>query len=220
MDAGVKVLPPLVNGDHLDQVSFHERYEAMPDVRAELIGGIVYVSSPMKRPHGRAGVLLSRWLGEYEEATPGTEAHAGTTDILGTDSEPEPDGSLIILPECGGQTWEDENGYLNGAPEWVGEIADSTESIDLHSKLRDYERAGVHEYMVAALHAERVFWFMRRRGKFKERTSEKDGIIRSEIFPGLWMPPAAFLARDAKRLMAVLRQSVVAGARVVRCAVG
>jgi hypothetical protein len=40
-------LPPLVNGDHLDQKTFHERYEAMPpDVRAELIGGIVYMSSP------------------------------------------------------------------------------------------------------------------------------------------------------------------------------
>ncbi|HEV3022540.1 MAG TPA: Uma2 family endonuclease [Pirellulales bacterium] len=208
MVASVKILPPLANGDHLDQTTFHERYEAMPDVRAELIGGIVYVSSPMKRPHGRSGILLSRWLGEYEEATPGSEAHAGATDILGPDSEPEPDGSLIILPEYGGQTWEDERGYLNGAPEWVGEISDSTESIDLHSKMRDYERAGVREYMVVALHAERVFWFTRRRGKFKERTAGREGVIRSEVFPGLWIEPAAFLRRDAKRLMAVLREGL------------
>jgi hypothetical protein len=41
-------LPPLVNGDHLDQPTFHERHEAMPDVRAELIGGFVYMSSPQK----------------------------------------------------------------------------------------------------------------------------------------------------------------------------
>src|SRR5713226_7672880 len=82
-----KTLPALENGDHLDQKTFHERYEAMPDVRAELIGGIVYLSSPMKRPHGRYGILLSRWLGEYEEATPGTEALAGATHLLGPESE-------------------------------------------------------------------------------------------------------------------------------------
>src|SRR5437016_258033 len=87
-----ETLPPLENGDHIDQRTFHERYEAMPEVRAELIGGIVYISSPMKRPHGRHGILLSGWLGEYEDATPGTEALAGATEILGPESEPEPDG--------------------------------------------------------------------------------------------------------------------------------
>src|ERR1700677_813817 len=101
-----KVLPLLKDGDHLDQKTFHARYEVMPGVRAQLIGGIVYMSSPMKRPHGRYGVLLARWLDEYEEATPGTEALAGATNILGPKSEPEPDGCLIILPEYGGQTWE------------------------------------------------------------------------------------------------------------------
>jgi hypothetical protein len=42
-----RTLPPLANGDHLDQRTFHARYEAMPeDFRAELIGGIVYMTSP------------------------------------------------------------------------------------------------------------------------------------------------------------------------------
>jgi hypothetical protein len=37
-------LPPLVHGQHLDQPTFHERYEAMsPDTRAELVGGVVYM---------------------------------------------------------------------------------------------------------------------------------------------------------------------------------
>jgi hypothetical protein len=203
-----KTLPPLENGDHLDQKTFHERYEAMPGVRAELIGGIVYISSPMKRPHGRPGILLSRWLDEYEDATPGTEALAGATEILGPESEPEPDGSLLILPECGGQTWEDDRGYLNGAPEWVGEISYSTESIDLNSKLVDYEKAGVREYMVAALRSKRVYWFIRRRGKLKELAADVDGVFRSEVFPGLWLEPAAFLNRDRKRLLSVLRQGL------------
>jgi hypothetical protein len=42
-----KRLLPLENGDHLDQPTFHARYQAMPEhCRAELIGGIVYMPSP------------------------------------------------------------------------------------------------------------------------------------------------------------------------------
>jgi Uma2 family endonuclease len=203
-----RTLPPLENGDHLDQKAFHERYEAMPGIRAELIGGIVYISSPMRTPHGRLNILLSSWLGEYEEATPGTEALARATDILGPQSEPEPDGTLLILPECGGQTWEDEDGHINGAPEWVGEISHSPESIDMSGKFLDYERAGVREYMVAALRSKKVFWFIRRRGKFKGLAASAGGVFRSAVFPGLWLDPAAFLNRDRKRVLSVLHQGL------------
>jgi Uma2 family endonuclease len=202
-------LPPLQNGDHLDQKTFHERYEAMPrHVRAELIGGIVFLASPMKGQHGRHGIRLSQWLAGYEDATSGTQALEGATGILGPKSEPQPDGCLLILPECGGQTWEDKDGYINGAPEWVGEISDSTESIDLGRKKSDYEKAGVREYLVVAVRTRQVFWFARRRGKFKEMPPDADGILRSEVFPGLWLDPAAFLNRDGKRLLAVLRQGL------------
>src|SRR5205085_1620629 len=122
-------LPPLHNGDRLDQKTFHARYRAMPaHTRAELIGGIVYMASPMRRRHGRYGTRMIHWLGEYEMTTPGTEVLDSATNILGPHSEPEPDGCLIILPEHGGQTWEDEDGYLHGAPEFIGEISHASES--------------------------------------------------------------------------------------------
>lgn len=203
------VLPPLENGDRLDQKTFHARYEAMAeDVRAELIGGIVYMASPMKRRHGRYGASFIRWLTEYEEATPGTEVLDGATSILGPESQPEPDGSLIILPECGGQTWEDDDGYLNGAPEFVGEIGHASESIDLHGKKADYEKAGVREYVVVALRQSEIFWFVRRKGKFRAKPADRDGIWRSEVFPGLWLDGAALLRRDRPRVLTVLRQGL------------
>ena len=38
-------IPPLEQGDHLDQKTFHARYEAMPEhVRAELVQGVVYMT--------------------------------------------------------------------------------------------------------------------------------------------------------------------------------
>jgi hypothetical protein len=200
--------PALENGDRLDQKTFHQRYEAMPEhVRAELIGGIVYMASPQKLPHGRAHGLLVRWLGAYEEETPGTEMLITPTDILGPESEPEPDGCLRILPENGGQTWQEDN-YLCGSPELVAEIGWASESIDLHAKKADYEKAGVLEYTVVALRMKKVFWFMRRRGKFVEMTPGEDGMFRSQVFPGLWLDPAALLKRDRKRLLEVLRQGL------------
>src|SRR5262245_38275877 len=85
-------LPPLENGDHLDQPTFHARYAAMPEhVRAELIGVIVFMSSPVHRPHGRQTLLVGGWLLDYEIATPGTEALDNTTVILSEEGEPQPD---------------------------------------------------------------------------------------------------------------------------------
>src|SRR6202011_2571692 len=110
-----------------------------------------------------------------------------STDILGPENEPEPDACLLILPEHGGQTREDEEGYLKGAPELNAEVSWATESIDLHGKKRDYEKAGVREYVVVALRQNKVFWFVRRRRKLKDLAPGSDGIFRSEVFPGLWL---------------------------------
>src|SRR5262245_2908564 len=66
---GEELMPPLEQGDRLDQPTFHARYEAMPpDTRAELIGGVVHMPSPAKRPHSRTVARVVRWLGAYEDA--------------------------------------------------------------------------------------------------------------------------------------------------------
>src|SRR4051812_5516293 len=81
-------LPPLENGDQLDQPTFHARYEAMPeDCRAELIGGVVYMPSPQKVPHSKAQNLVVRWLDAYAEATPGrTPAFSPSPNTAGRSS--------------------------------------------------------------------------------------------------------------------------------------
>jgi Uma2 family endonuclease len=200
---------PLVTGDHLDQPTFHARYEAMPeDCRAELIGGVVFMASPQKLPHSHAHKLVVEWLIEYERATPGTEALFNNTQILGPDSEPQPDGCLFITPECGGQVRVDEDDFLHGPPELVAEVSWSTESIDLHAKKRDYEKAGVREYVVLALHKQQVFWFARKRGKYLEVPLPADGVFRSQVFPGLWLAAEALLRLQRQPLLAALRQGL------------
>jgi Uma2 family endonuclease len=202
-------LPPLEPGDHLDQPTFHARYERMPeDVKAELIGGVVYMPAAMRRHHGRFSGLLIRWLGAYEDATLGVEVYDNVTTIMGEESEPQPDACLIIMPERGGQMRVTEDDYLEGGPELAVEVASSTESYDLHSKKRDYERAGVREYLVVALRQRRVFWFRNLAGQFEELVPDADGILRSAVFPGLWLDPQALLDLNVRRLLDVLQSGL------------
>jgi Uma2 family endonuclease len=204
-----KRLPPLENGDQLDQPTFQARYEAMPeDCRAELIGGIVHIPSPQKVPHSKAQRLVVRWLDEYAEATPGSEMLLNNTQILGPDSEPEPDACLFILPEYGGRVYVDADDYLRGAPELIVEVSSATESIDLHRKKLDYQKAGVIEYVVLALRTQQVFWFIRQRGKYKEVSLPADGIFRSRTFPGLWLDAEAMLRCHRPVVLAALKEGL------------
>src|SRR5437016_5331106 len=149
-------LPPLESGDLLDQRTFHSRYQrTLKQTRAELIGGIVYMPSPLKPDHGLAHTELLGWLYLYKSATPGTAVPDNTTIILGKDSELQPDASMLVI---GGQTRENQDGYLEGAPELVAEVASSSESYDLHVKKADYEKYGVREYLVVMLREPRVVW--------------------------------------------------------------
>src|SRR5258708_30031839 len=88
-------------------------------VRSELIGGIVYMASPLRRPHGVYHIALGTLLGIYEAATPGVEAADNATVILGEESEPQTDLNLRVLPERGRQTRVNDGEYLRGAPDVV-----------------------------------------------------------------------------------------------------
>jgi Uma2 family endonuclease len=204
-----KALPPLEAGQQLDQPAFHERYEAMPpETRAELVGGIVYLPSPMRGDHGRESRFVSGWLDRYESFTPCIEGADGATVKLDLRGEPQPDHFLLIVPECGGQSGIDADGYYTGGPELVVEISRSSRVYDLTQKKADYERAGVREYLVIALEPNRIHWFFRRAGRFQELRPGPDGIYRSKIFPGLWLAAEALFALDRAQRDEVLEQGI------------
>jgi Uma2 family endonuclease len=204
-----RTLPPLIAGQRLDQPSFHDRYEAMPpETRAELVGGVVFMPSPMRRDHGMEGHIVGGWLFHYQLKTPGVKGADGATVILDQQGEPQPDCQLFIAPEWGGQIRFDPNGYFAGAPELIIEVARSSRSFDLGVKKADYERAGVQEYVVVVLDPDQIHWFIRRDDRFEDLPPGPDGVYRSEIFPGLWLDPSALYAEDLDRLIEVLDQGL------------
>lgn len=202
-------LPPLRAGERLDQKTFHARYELMPEkVKAELIGGIVYMPSPLSADHGDPHLIVNTWVGVYQARTPGVVGSDNATVILGEFSEPQPDVSLRLLPEYGGQCRRNEDGYLEGSPGLLVEISVSSEHYDLQTKRQDYESLGVGEYLVILVRQQRVVWLIRRGQGFVELQPGADGILRSEFFPGLWLDAEALLRGDTSRVLQVLDQGL------------
>jgi Uma2 family endonuclease len=199
----------LENGDHMSQPEFHRIYSQMPErFRAELIGGIVYVASPLKVRHGTNHSDLNGLFWLYSGQTPGVECSDSTTVILGARDEPQPDLYLRILPEYGGQSTTTVDDYVAGAPELVAEVAQSSRAIDLHTKRDKYARHGVLEYLVLDLRDNRLCWFDLRTGQ--ELAADADGVCRIRTFPGLWIHREALLARDFRRLTETLNAGIAA----------
>lgn len=201
-------IPPLRQGDHLSVEEFERRYEAMPEVKkAELIEGVVHMPSPVTDDyHGTPHSDLGTFLGVYRYRTPGVRASDNATlKGLGGINEPQPDSLLRIVPECQGQTRTDKEGYIVGGPELVGEIAFSTASYALHEKKEAYRKNAVQEYIVWRVEDAAIDWFRLRGDRYELLPADIDGVIKSEVFPGLWLDSAALLRGDFERVLEVLQ---------------
>jgi Uma2 family endonuclease len=197
----------LYSGDRLTRAEFHRIYESTPDdFKAELVGGIVYVASPLKIEHAKNHPALASVFFAFEAATEGVEMGDNATILLGDGAEPQPDLCMRILPEFGGQSKTSADDYVKGEPELVAEIALSSYSIDLHDKREDYARHGVLEYLVLSLREKKLRWFDLQ--KDDELPLEADGICRVRAFPGLWIDVAGLLRRNHKRMMLTLNQGL------------
>lgn len=199
-------IPPLENGDRLTRAEFERRYDAMPDVKkAELIEGVVYVSSPVHfEQHSQPHFYLVWWLATYSVATPGVTGGDNGTIELDLDNMPQPDGFLLIHPEHGGQARIGTK-YIEGAPELAVEVASSSASYDLHDKKNAYRRNGVREYVVVRVLDREIDWFVLREGKYDALSPDEKGIYQSEVFPGLWLDGSAFLNGNFAQVAEVLQ---------------
>jgi Uma2 family endonuclease len=200
-------VPALESGDRLTRAEFERRYAATPEkFKAELIEGIVYVASPVRVFHGVPHAALITWLGVYRAATPGVSAIDNTTTRLDLDNEPQPDALLRI--QVGGTSTIGDDGYIEGAPELVAEIASSSATIDLGAKKNAYRRNGVQEYLVWQTFENRLSWFRLESEEFVLVEPDADGMIRSSIFPGLWLAVPALLDGNTIEVLNVLQVGI------------
>lgn len=202
--------PLLEPGDRLSRDEFERRYDRMPHLKkAELIEGIVYMPSPVRvRKHAIPHIHLATWLGNYTAETTGIECADNSTVRLDLDNEPQPDLVLMKLPERGGQSRISPDDYIEGAPELAVEIVGSSRAYDLHQKKEAYRRNGVREYLAWITGEQRLIWWELRDAEYQEIVQTTGGLLKSGVFPGLWLDAGALLRGDLKAVLAALRHGL------------
>lgn len=201
-------IPRLENGDRLSRDEFERRSQAMPQLKkAELIEGVVHMpSSVSQRDHSGPHFRLNTWLGFYAAHTPGVEGGDNGSIRLDLDNEPQPDGFLRY--QAGGRSTISADGYVEGAPELVAEVAASRVSIDLGPKLNAYRRNGIQEYVVWRVLDEAIDWFELRSGQYEPLPLSPEGWYKSNVFPGLWLDPAALIRGDQLEVLRVTQRGI------------
>ena len=194
----------LENGDRLNRDEFERRYTASNIKKAELIEGIVHVASPLRfNAHGKPHSQIIGWLVTYQSMVSELEVGIEPTVRLDRDNEPQPDAVLFRVG--GNAQVDDDDGYINGAPELIAEIAASTVSYDLHSKKCSYERNGVKEYIVWRTLDRQIDWFVLENCKYGKLEPDATGIICSREFRGLRLNVNALLNNDMSAVLKTLQ---------------
>lgn len=201
-------VPALEPGDNLTRDEFERRHAAMPDLKnADFIEGVVHMARAARyQQHARPERALSAWLSFYEEATRGVETAGNCPVRLDLDNVPQPDILLRLPEQAGGGSRVAGDGYLEGPPELVVEVAVSTVSCELHQKQHVYRRSGVLEYLVHRVDDGEVDWFVLTSGVFVRLQPDADGLLKSRSFPGLWLDVGALLAADLRALRAAVER--------------
>lgn len=200
------VPPPLQSGDHLTGAEFERRYDAMPGVKkAELIDGMVFLGSPVSSFHAEAHAAMMAWLKLYSAGTPGTKAGDNVTVRLDARNQVQPDAYLAVKPLFGGQTRLSKEGFLEGGPELIVEIAVTSADKDLHEKFELYRRHRVREYLVWQVLDSEFRWFVISGSRYVPLQPKTDGVWQSRGFPGLWLDAKALLNDDFAAVEKTLR---------------
>ena len=206
MTTRLKSIVPLESGDRLTREEFHRRYCLRPDItKAELVLGVVYVASPVSGRHGEPHFAMAGWLFAFLALAPDVRGMDNATVYLSDDSYVQPDLCLFYDPPRharGARLRED--GYVEGTPELVVEIAASSASYDLHDKMEAYRRAGVPEYIVWQVYERRIDWFRLREGAYVRLEPDDRGVVASDVFPGLRLAVNKMLAGDRAGVLAEL----------------
>ncbi|MCC7020657.1 MAG: hypothetical protein IT332_12920 [Ardenticatenales bacterium] len=82
---------------------------------------------------------------------------------------------------------------------WLGLYAGHTPGLEV---------TGPVTLVVATAHERGLHWFVLTDGAYVELEPDEDGVYRSPLWPGLWLPADAVWARDAAAALAAVRAGV------------
>ena len=106
------------------------------------------------------------------------------------------------MPDCS------KDHYIVGPPEFVAEVSGSTVAVDRGPKLRTFRCHGAKEYLIWRVEDRKLEWNVFRDGKYEHLAADADGVLRSEVFPGLWSDSEALFGGNLAKVLATLQQGM------------
>jgi Uma2 family endonuclease len=166
-------------------LTFDEFCTLVPEAKADLIDGVIYMASPENTKNADIFTWLIGLMFDFAEYFDLGKIYGSRVACkLDEHNAPEPD--ILFLPK----KWRKRilPGRIQGAPRVAVEIV-SPDSIerDYYNKRRQYEKFGVDEYWIID-EKRRTATFLRlgHDGRYAEVTV-RSGIYRSKAFPGFWL---------------------------------
>ena len=78
----------------------------------------------------------------------------------------------------------------------------------MHHKLNAYRRNGVQEYLVWLVEDEQIYWFALEQGQYQELAADQEGVVSSQVFPGLRLNVPALLANKLDVALKTLQAGI------------
>jgi Uma2 family endonuclease len=187
------------------QVTYDEfSYLVKDGQKADLIDGVIYMSSPDNTDANELNQWLVRLLADFADERDLGKVYASRVACrLEETQAPEPD-LLFVRTERLGIVGR---GGIDGAPDLVMEIV-SPDSIDRDytKKRKQYQDAGIPEYWIVDEVEEKVVLLrLDARGRYREVKPRK-GVLTSEVVPGFWLRPEWLWQKPLPKKKDVLAQ--------------
>jgi len=183
-------------------ITFGEFLETIrEDQKADLIDGVIHMTSPENTGHNDLVSWFDRLLGGFvEELDLGKVTVNRVAYRLGERQGPEPDIAFVRADRLKIVKY----GFIAGPPDLAIEIV-SPESVirDYEMKRRQYEEGGVQEYLIFDPIEEASLFLCRIGDRFVE-AKPKDHVFRSSVVPGFYVDPRWLWRRPLPRTRPIL----------------
>jgi Uma2 family endonuclease len=157
------------------------------DEKADLIDGVIYMSSPENTDDNTLLIWLLRLIADFvEERELGQVFVSRVAFRLEESHGPEPDIAFVRTDRL----HIVKRGFVEGAPDLAIEIVspDSVERDYIH-KREQYRQAGVPEYWIVDEMQQRVVLLKRSTSGAYRETKPRKGVLHSQVLSGFWLRP-------------------------------
>jgi Uma2 family endonuclease len=172
--------------------------------KADLIDGVIYMSSPDNTDAADLFGWLFRLIGDFvEERDLGKVYGSRVAFRLGEPHGPEPDIAFVRTERL----HLVERGFVDGPPDLAIEIV-SPDSIerDYVRKREQYRQAGVPEYWIVDEIEKRIMLLKRNASGAYRETKPRKGVLHSTALPGFWLRPEWLWQQPRPKMIMILTE--------------